>query len=142
MRKHLLVRYLLPVPRCDAAEILRVHASAAMDVSDGLVGDLAKLCDASGVSAKVEVARVPFSAAARSALAADGKLIQAMLTGGDDYEIVATVAPDRLTALRARARAAGIAFTEIGEVKRGQGARFIGRDGNAMTFRRPSFSHF
>ena len=142
MRKHLLGRYLLPEPRNAVAEILRAHASAAMDVSDGLVGDLTKLCSASGVAAEIEAARVPLSPAARKALAADGKLMETILTGGDDYEIVATVAPDRLTALRARALAAGVAFTEIGEVTRGKGARFIGPDGKTLGFKRLSFSHF
>ncbi|HTS39503.1 MAG TPA: thiamine-phosphate kinase [Xanthobacteraceae bacterium] len=142
MRKHLLGRYLLPEPRNAVAEILRAHASAAMDVSDGLVGDLTKLCSASGVAAEIEAARVPLSPAARKALAADGKLMETILTGGDDYEIVATVAPDRLTALRARAQAAGVTFTEIGEVTRGMGARFIGPDGKTLSFKRLSFSHF
>ena len=63
-------RYLIPEPRIAIAETLREFASAAMDVSDGLVGDLQKLCRASGVSAEVEAASVPLSAAARKALGA------------------------------------------------------------------------
>ena len=60
-----------------------------MDVSDGLVGDLAKLCRASGVAAEIDVARVPLSEAARTAVAADPALLETALTGGDDYEIAA-----------------------------------------------------
>ena len=56
---HLAGRYLLPQPRNAIAEILREHASGAMDVSDGLAGDFAKLCRASGVAGEIEVARVP-----------------------------------------------------------------------------------
>src|SRR5262250_463908 len=52
-------RYLVPQPRSAIAEILRAHASAATDVSDGLAGDLGKLCRASGVAAEIAVARVP-----------------------------------------------------------------------------------
>ena len=77
-------------PRNALAEAVLAHASAAMDVSDGLVGDLAKLCRASGVAAEIEVARVPLSEAARAALAAEPALIETILTGGDDYEVLAT----------------------------------------------------
>ena len=60
-------------------------------MSDGLVGDLAKLCRASGVAAEVEVSRVPLSTAARHAIAADAALVETVLTGGDDYEILCTM---------------------------------------------------
>ena len=69
-RRHLVSRYLLPQPRNVLAEAVRTHASAAMDVSDGLAGDFAKLCRASGVAADIEVARVPFSDAAKAVIAA------------------------------------------------------------------------
>src|SRR5215472_1274013 len=85
--EHLQQRYLLPQPRNALADALRAHASAAMDVSDGLAGDLAKLCRASGLAAGIEVADVPLSDAARAALSADPTLIERILTGGDDYEI-------------------------------------------------------
>jgi thiamine-monophosphate kinase len=142
MRKHLLGRYLLPEPRNVLAEALRVHVSAAMDVSDGLAGDLAKLCRASGVAAEIDVARVPLSGAARAALSADGKLIEIILTGGDDYEIVATVAPAKLAALLAAGRAAGVALTDIGTVVAGKGARFRTSNGKVLAFARASYSHF
>jgi thiamine-monophosphate kinase len=142
MRKHLLGRYLMPEPRNAMAEALRTHASAAMDVSDGLAGDLAKLCRASGLAAEIAAGRVPLSPAARTALATDGKLLATILTGGDDYEIVATVASEKLTALQAAARAAGVALTEIGEVVAGRGARFYAANGKQLTFARASFSHF
>lgn len=141
--KHLLSRYLVPLPRLVLADALRRTASAGMDVSDGLVGDLAKLCRASGVDATVNAAHVPFSAAARRAFAAEPALLETMLTGGDDYEIVATVPPAKLTDLRTASAAAGVAVTEIGEIVAGKGeARFIGPDGKTMRFARASFSHF
>jgi len=142
MRKHLLGRYLLPEPRNAITEALRVHASAAMDVSDGLAGDLAKLCRASGVAAEIDAAHVPLSLAARTALSTDGKLIETILTGGDDYEIVASVAPAKLASLLATARAAGVTLTEIGAVVAGKGAQFYASNGKVLTFARASYSHF
>jgi thiamine-monophosphate kinase len=142
-REHLTDRYLLPRPRNALAEVLRRHASAAMDVSDGLAGDLAKLCMASGVAAEVEVARVPLSDAARKALAVDPDLTATALTGGDDYEIIATIAPDKLDAFQAESAQAGIAVSEIGRIVAGGGeTRFTDRDGRRLEFRHASYSHF
>jgi thiamine-monophosphate kinase len=93
-KKYLLDRYLLPNPRLDLIPVLRAHASAAMDVSDGLAGDLAKLCRVSGVSAAIEAACVPLSASAREAIALAPGLFETALTGGDDYEILFTAARD------------------------------------------------
>ena len=111
-----------------------------MDVSDGLAGDPAELCRASSVSAAIDASRVPLSDAARAAIAAAPELFETVLTGGDDYEIILTLAP-KLAAFRAASEAVGIAATEIGSVQAGEGARFI-QDGKALTFARPSYSHF
>jgi thiamine-monophosphate kinase len=134
-------RYLVPEPRVALADAVLRHAAAAMDVSDGLVGDLAKLCRASGVSAEVDVARVPLSDAAQAALAADPALIETILTGGDDYEILLTLPPDRLDAFRAAAQEADVEITQIGRIAAGEGAQFI-RDGKPLTFARQGYSHF
>jgi thiamine-monophosphate kinase len=133
--------YLLPEPRNALAEAVLSCASAAMDVSDGLVGDLAKLCRASGVAAEIDVARVPVSDAAQAALAVDPTLIETILTGGDDYEILLTLEPQRLDVFRAAAQRADVEVTEIGRITTGEGARFL-RDGKPLTFARPSYSHF
>lgn len=141
MRVHLCQRYLLPQPRGALADAVLQHASGAMDISDGLAGDLAKLCRASGVAAEVDVARVPLSDAARAAVGADPALIDTVLTGGDDYEILLTLPAERQASFRAAAEAAGVAVSEIGHVVAGEGARFM-RDGKMLAFARPSFSHF
>ncbi len=141
MADHLEQRYLLPQPRNALAEAVLQHAAAAMDVSDGLAGDLAKLCRASSIAAAIDVSRVPLSDAARAAIVAAPELIETVLTGGDDYEIILTLAPEKLAAFRAAAKAFGIAVTKIGNVQAGEGARFI-QDGKALTFARPSYSHF
>jgi thiamine-monophosphate kinase len=136
-------RYLVPQPRTAIAGLLACHASAAMDVSDGLAGDLAKLCRVSDVTGVIEAARVPLSLAARTALACEPALIETVLTGGDDYEILASVPPSEVEAMRIQAHAKGVAVTEIGEVKAGPGdARVLNQDGRPLAFARPSFSHF
>jgi thiamine-monophosphate kinase len=141
MAAHLEQRYLLPRPRNALAEAVLQHAAAAMDVSDGLVGDLAKLCRASAVAAEIDVARVPLSEAARTAVTAEPALLEMVLTGGDDYEILLTVGPEKLAAFRAAADVAGVLVTEIGRVVKGEGARFL-HEGNTLAFTRPAYSHF
>jgi len=141
-RQHLLSRYLVPQPRNALAEAVRIHASAAMDISDGLAGDFGKLCRVSGVAADVDVARVPLSEAARAVIAANPDAVESVLTGGDDYEIICTVPPAKAGSFHAAAGAANVAVSEIGEIKGGEGTRFIAPDGRALTFKRASFSHF
>ena len=141
-RQHLVSRYLLPQPRMALAEAVRSHASAAMDVSDGLAGDLAKLARVSQVAAEIEVNRVPLSEAAKAAIAADSSMLETALTGGDDYEIVCTVPAAKAEGFRAAALAANVPVTEIGQIGAGEGARFMGADGKPLSFKRASFSHF
>jgi thiamine-monophosphate kinase len=141
-REHLLLRYLLPQPRQALAETILHEASAAMDVSDGLVGDLAKLCRVSGVAAVIDAARVPLSDAAKAVIAADAAALDTALTGGDDYEILCTVPPGKVDRFRVAAMAAKVAVTPIGTIKAGEGARFMDARGKGLTFQRGSFSHF
>ena len=108
MRDHLLARYFLPRPRTAIAAALRGYASAALDVSDGLAGDLGKLCRVSDVAAAVAVVACRFRSAERQALASDPAAIETILTGGDDFEIVATsVVPTGSKALPAGRRGGG-----------------------------------
>jgi thiamine-monophosphate kinase len=138
---YLEARYLLPHPRNALAAAVLQHATAAMDVSDGLAGDLAKLCRASAVAAEIDVARVPLSEAARATVGADSAQIETVLTGGDDYEIVLTLPAAELPALRIAAKSVGVAVTEIGRLQAGEGARFM-HEGRALSFARLSYSHF
>lgn len=140
-REHLHQRYWLPEPRLALADAVVIHAKATMDVSDGLVGDLAKLCRASGVGTQVEVERVPLSKAARALIAADEAFLETALTGGDDYEILMTAAPPEVEALVAAGRVAGVPVTRIGRITAGEGTRFT-RAGQALDLGRGSYSHF
>ena len=140
-RDHLLSRYLLPQPRNALADAVRAYASAAMDVSDGLAGDLTKLCRVSGVAARIDVGTVPLSDAARAAVAADPAMRETALTGGDDFEVLCTVPEPLVAAFRAAAAAARVPVTDIGAVEAGQGAHFLDQGGE-LSFSRLSFSHF
>ncbi len=143
MQRHLADRYLLPQPRNAIAELLRKYASAAMDVSDGLGGDLNKLCRASGVSAEIDATRIPLSQAARTALKAEPALIKTILAGGDDYEIVCTMTATDVAAFHTASAAAGVTVTEIGSVTAGKGrARFWGGNGRPLSLKSLSYSHF
>ena len=140
---HLLDRYLHPHPRLALRGALRRHASGAMDVSDGFVGDLAKMMRASGASAAVDLAAVPLSEAAHAAVAADPAAFEAAVTGGDDYEILASVPEAEAAGFEAEALAVGVPVAAVGRVVAGDGPpAFRGRDGAAVTYARGSFSHF
>src|SRR5258708_13750549 len=117
MRDHLLRRLQRPEPRNAIAAALRGYAHGGMDVSDGLAGDLAKMCRAARLDAAVDVARVPLSRAARAALAAEPALIETILTGGDDYEGLAAVPGRDTERLRPAANRAGVPLTDIDRVR-------------------------
>jgi thiamine-monophosphate kinase len=142
-RRLLVARYREPQPRLALAAALRGCASAAMDVSDGLAGDLGKLCAASDVTATVALDKIPVSEAARAALAAEVADIDALITGGDDYEILCTVPPARWGDFVRRAAKAGVAATVIGAIDAGRGPpRFLDAGGRETVLPRRSFSHF
>lgn len=87
--RYLKQRFLRPEPRISLGRALREFASACMDVSDGLLTDLDKLCAASGVGAEIDVDRLPLSSQLRASFDAERALSFA-LTGGDDYELLFT----------------------------------------------------
>lgn len=142
-RQVLVERYRVPQPRNALAKAVRDHAGAAMDVSDGLAGDLAKLCDASGVSAAIDAPSIPLSAAAATLLARGFIGIEAIVSGGDDYEILCAIPENRFEAFNHAAGLAGVAVTAIGTVIAGSSIpRFLDEQGNEITLRRLSYSHF
>jgi len=135
---HLLDRYRLPRPRLGLP--IAGIASAAMDVSDGLVQDLGHLCRAAGLAATIEAALVPLSDAAR---AAGPAWLTTCLTGGDDYELLLAVPPAHEAALRQAAQASGIPVTRIGSFHPGApGVMIHDSAGQAIPLDRPGWSHF
>src|SRR5262245_45941943 len=141
-KKVLIDRYATPRPRIEIATAVQRLASAAMDVSDGLVGDLTKLLKASVVTAKIDLDAVLTTEAARAAFAIDPKLRDLAFTGGDDYEIVMTLPPDNLHDMQRAAGEVGIAVSRIGTVTKGTAEpTFFDRSG-PVRFAKPSFQHF
>jgi thiamine-monophosphate kinase len=139
---HLRQRYLRPEPRLGLGAALRGHATAAMDISDGLAKDLDRMCRVSGCGARVRLADLPLSAAARKALAADPKLMLAIAAGGDDYEILCAVAPEKASDFVAAAGRSGIAMTCIGTLTADSGVIFEGADGLPVSFPSSGWDHF
>lgn len=124
-------RYRLPRPRLALHDALRAGASAAADVSDGLLADAGRIALASSLRAVVDLERLPLSDGARAWL--EGREPAAALadlaTGGDDYEIVCAASPDSIDDLLRRAADAGLPLTDVGALEAGEGveARWRGR---------------
>jgi thiamine-monophosphate kinase len=137
-------RFLYAEPRLALGRALRGRATAAMDVSDGLLGDLRKLTRASGVGATVDLARLPVSASL-AAHADRPRCERYVLNGGDDYELLFTLPPHLATHCAAIAEAAGCAVHRIGEIVTGgrgdDDVRCV-RDGRVETIEEAGFDHF
>jgi thiamine-monophosphate kinase len=142
--KEMLVdRYRLPQPRNALAMAVRDHAHAAMDVSDGLAGDLAKLCTASGVSAVVDAQSIPLSAAAATWLARRAVGIEAIVSGGDDYEILCAIPENRFEAFAQAAALAGVPISSIGTIIAGSSVpKFLDKQGGEIALPHLSYNHF
>ncbi len=141
-REALVYRYRRPQPRNALARAVREHATAAMDVSDGLIGDLEKMLSLAGLSARIAVADVPLSPAV-AAWRENSPLLEIALTGGDDYEILCTLPKARCAQFEAAARKASVAVSRIGSAVREDAPHVIFTDenGRAMKPSRKSYSH-
>jgi thiamine-monophosphate kinase len=129
-----------PAPRVVLGMALRGLASAAIDLSDGLVGDLGHVLARSGVGATLDADALPASAV----LAAQPEALRraCTLAGGDDYELLFTAPLARDDAVRAAAAKAGVAVTPIGRIEAAPGLRIVDRDGRAVAVRVGGFDHF
>ncbi len=137
-------RYHVPTPRLALGKAIgaRALASAALDVSDGLVADLGHIAEASGLGAVLEAEGVPVSPAARAALAADPGLRPAILGGGDDYELLFTAAPEKAAAIAALAAELDLPLTRIGAMGAGQGVRVLDNNGQEIRLGSGGWTHF
>lgn len=136
-------RYLLPQPRLALRQALRQYAHAAMDVSDGFAGDLAKMLRLTEASAEISIGQAPLSTAAREALQLEPRLIEAILTGGDDYELLCAIPPEQAAAFESAAAAAQVEISRVGVTSAGpRPPEFKDPAGNVLRFNEPSFQHF
>ncbi|MEM6849361.1 MAG: thiamine-phosphate kinase [Pseudomonadota bacterium] len=138
----LIKAYLRPTPPVACWRAVAAHASASMDISDGLLTDLAKLTRTADVSAAIDLAKVPFSPAVQDAIGLAPPLRDLALTGGDDYQILATVPPTKADAYIASCAALGTNAVAIGKVSAGPPAVRTFERGVETTITSGRFNHF
>ena len=138
--KYLRERFYRPVPRLIESNLLRGIASAALDISDGLIADLNHICEASDLGAVIDVENLPLSAA----VLATNNLQQARiwaLSGGDDYELCFTVSPEKMPELAMLIAEGKINATVVGEIVAGSGVQ-CELDGEVFELTSKGFQHF
>ena len=137
-----------PTPRVQLGQRLRGIASSALDVSDGLLGDLGHILAASGVGAEIELAKTTELIAASALFTGPGAIFdmefmhQCTLAGGDDYELAFTAAPAQREAVQSAARQADVAVTRIGRITATPGLRLLDAQGQPQPAAYASFDHF
>ena len=133
-------RFLYPAPRLALGENLRRHASACIDVSDGVFGDATKLARASGCGVEIAYRDVPVSEALVRAVGEE-RARELALTGGDDYELCFSVRPAQVARLLAELPPERWGYTRIGTLREAAGAEVL-RDGTVMNFSHSGYDHF
>ncbi len=133
-------RFLYPAPRVALGECLRRYASACIDVSDGLLGDAAKLGRASGCGVEITHGEVPVSEALVRAVGEERARALA-LSGGDDYELCFSVRPAHVARMLAELPPQRWGYTRIGTLRESPGADVV-RDGAVMSFSHSGYDHF
>lgn len=138
--RYLVQRYNRPTPRVALGLAIRNIASSAIDLSDGLAGDLSHILDASEVGAVIELDSLPLSEALISECDFD-KAIQYALSSGDDYELCFTVPEDDIEQLEKALNSTGCVYQKVGRITGGSGITYT-RDGNKVNLQMSGYSHF
>ncbi len=128
----LVSRYQLPEPRVCAGVALRGVVHGAIDISDGLLADASHVAAASGIAMELAVGAIPFSDAARQAIRRHPALRDRALSGGDDYELLVTLAPDDMPRAGVIARRCGTRLTAIGRCRSGSGVTLLDDGGSPV----------
>ncbi len=135
--EHLLARYWSPQPQLALGEALRGRATAALDISDGLLADCGHIAKASGVALRIERERVPLAAPLRR-FAGDAEALRCALAGGDDYVLAFTLPPAELATLQDAQWPVHV----IGCVVAGQGVQLVDAAGNELPVSSRGYNHF
>jgi thiamine-monophosphate kinase len=130
-----------PTPRVALGQALRGLATAAIDVSDGLLADLTHICRLSGVGATIDLHSVPVSAIGAKHIETDAGR-NAILAGGDDYELCFTAHPNSRDSIQELEDVLGVPITRVGQIKRGKGVSLLGADGKAVKIDGRGYDHF
>jgi thiamine-monophosphate kinase len=142
-RDQLSDRYRLPQPRLALGRELLGLASACLDVSDGLVGDAAHIAEVSGVGLEIQAGRVPFSEAAAQALSLDRGLLETLVTGGDDYELLFTAPEGAEETLKALSARLDLPITAVGRVTEGAAkVTLLDESGRELALTKGGWTHF
>ncbi len=134
-------RYRRPQPRYELVDALQAHAHAAIDISDGFVRDLLRMCKASGVGTVIEATSIPLSKPACALLNSGMAALEDLFTGGDDYELIVCVPPTHQAEFGKKSREAGVAVTKVGTITREPKIRILDRNGTEMTFNKTGWDH-
>ncbi len=143
-RTALVARHRLPQPRLALGQALLDEglATAAIDLSDGLVADIGHIAESSGLSARIEASAIPLSAAAGRAVAEDPDLRAALFGGGEDYELAFAVAPGQAGAIAALAERLALPIKRIGALAAGQGVKLVDESGEEVPLVSAGWTHF
>lgn len=144
--RHLIKRHLFPTPRIPEGRLFSTRrlATAAIDISDGLAGDLGHLTEQSGVGAELEASTIPISPALRKYAAERGlDAVEVALTGGEDYELLVAVPPRQAARLERLATQRGHTCTRIGIIRSKRfGLRLRDEHGKSRRVKSHSYQHF
>lgn len=145
-QKFLINRYELPQPRVEIGKLVAKYASAAMDISDGFVGDLEKMCAASNVDAEIILQQIPISKQALSQLKIQNVMVTSLITGGDDYELLIAIPKSKMNLFEKESAKLKIPITYLGNFKKRNakfnGVNIIGEDGEPIDLAHRSYLHF
>ncbi len=130
-----------PTPRLELIPALRCYASAALDISDGLALDASRLASASGLAAEIDGAKVPFSEPIRTLIQSASLAFDDIVSGGDDYEVLAAIAPENACAFQKMAISAGQRVLKIGRLSRGSGLTVYGQNGEIVSLEKLGWDH-
>lgn len=142
VRDHLVHRYRLPQPRTTIGPLLVGVASAALDVSDGLLADLGHIAETSAVRIAVDGPAVLRSASLHALWGDSEKALVRALTAGDDYEMAFTAPPRAEGRVMAAAARSGVPVSRIGRVQKGSGVELLGLNGASLAIPKSGWTHF